>query len=214
MSKFITFEGGEGSGKTTQIARLARALKQAKHSVTVTREPGGTVGAEQIRDLLLQGQAHRWDRNTETLLFYAARLDHVNKVIKPALQKDHVVLCDRFADSTRVYQGYAAGEGFDAVDALHRLTLGDFKPNLTFVLDIDPATGLARAKSRKGRETRFEEMDLTFHQKVRQGFLEIARLEPKRCVVLDAAQTIASLHAQIIASVGKRLGLALHEVAA
>lgn len=206
---FITFEGGEGSGKSTQISLLCDALKSAGIDCIKTREPGGTPGAEKIRDMLVSGHADAWDAQTETLLFYAARLDHVNKLIKPSLAAGKTVLCDRFADSTVVYQGIGKGLTEDYVLAMHRMALGNFAPDLTLILDIDPAVGLKRAHERRGGEGRFESMDIDFHHKIRAGFLAVARREPERCIVLDAAQEKNALHTQIIEAINGRLGLSL-----
>ncbi len=206
---FITFEGGEGSGKSTQIALLEKAFQNAGIECVKTREPGGSAGAEQIRDLLVNGDVDAWDADTETLLFYAARLDHVNKIIKPALKKKHTVLCDRFADSTMVYQGVGKQVPNDYIHALHKLTLVDFSPNLTLMFDIDPKIGLKRAADRNGGEGRFESMDISFHQQVRQGFLKIAKTDPERCAVIDASLDIQTVHQSIITLVNKRLGTTL-----
>jgi len=196
--KFITFEGGEGSGKSTQIALLAKAFAASGIPYVQTREPGGSAGAEQLRTLLVSGEKDAWDAETETLLFYAARLDHVNKLIKPALAEGKTVICDRFADSTLVYQGIGKGLSEEYVRMLHRLTLGNFQPDLTIILDIDPAIGLKRAAARRGTETRFESMDIDFHHCIRAGFLSIAEREPNRCVVVDAVLNIFDLHEKIM----------------
>lgn len=205
--QFITFEGGEGSGKSTQLKLLSEAFAKAKLPHVVTREPGGTPGAEQIRNLLVSGKVDAWDPVTETLLFYAARLDHVNRLIKPAIADGKTVICDRFADSTLVYQGVGKGLSEEYVQTLHRVTLGSFMPDLTIILDIYPVEGLKRAGARKGMETRFEEMEIDFHHKIRAGFLSIAAREPGRCVVLDAAQEQQALHAQVVSSIVQRLGI-------
>lgn len=206
---FITFEGGEGSGKSTQLSLLFEALQSAGIDCIKTREPGGTPGAEKIRDMLVSGKADRWDAVTETLLFYAARLDHVNKLIKPALASNKTVICDRFADSTIVYQGIGKNLTEEYVRTLHQLVLGNFAPDLTLILDIDPAVGLKRAAERKGGEGRFESMDIDFHHRIRTGFLSIAKREPERCIVLDAAQDKNVLHKQIVSAINQRLGLSL-----
>jgi dTMP kinase len=184
--RFITFEGGEGAGKTTQIALLRRRLEAAGRTVLATREPGGTPGAEEIRRLLVTGEPGRWDAWTEALLVTAARRDHVERVIRPALAVGTWVLCDRFLDSTLAYQG---GElGTDAIEALHTLVFGRLRPDLTLVLDIDPAIGLERAGKRAGGEGRFEARGLEWHRKLREAFLAIARAEPGRCKVIEAAR--------------------------
>ena len=207
--KFITFEGGEGSGKSTQIKLLQEALAKAGIAHLSTREPGGTAGAEYIRSLLVKGDKDAWNPISETLLFYAARSEHVERQIKPALEAGKVVICDRFADSTLVYQGVGKGVSAEYILALHHLALGNFRPELTFILDIDPAEGLARAGKRSGDETRFESMELEFHHQVRRGFLSIAAREPERCIALDASQDQASLHRQIVAIISKKTGLSL-----
>lgn len=189
---FITFEGGEGSGKSTQIRRLATRLLEHGCEVLVTREPGGTPEAEAIRSLLVSGDVARWTPQSEALLNYAAREQHLEQVIRPALAAGKVVLCDRFMDSTRAYQGYAGGVDLAFIDALERAIVGSSRPALTLVFDLDPATGLARARSRGDAvaEDRYERKGLAFHQKLREGFLDILRREPKRCRLVDAAQDV------------------------
>jgi dTMP kinase len=206
---FITLEGGEGCGKSTQIALLSDALSKAQIPHIKTREPGGSPGAERIRSLLVSGDKDRWDADTETLLFYAARLDHVQRVIQPALAEHKIVLCDRFVDSTRVYQGVGKQVPAAFIEALQQLTLGEFIPDITLILDIDPSIGLKRTSVRTGYETRFESMDLSFHQAVRNGFLNIAKHEPKRCVVIDASQSIDVVQAHIISTLQSRLGIVI-----
>ncbi len=201
--RFITIEGGEGGGKSTQLRLLAEVLVANNIPHVMTREPGGEEGAEAIRTLLVTGDKHRWDALAETLLFSAARVQHVKRFIEPALAEGKWVVCDRFVDSTRVYQGVAKHISRDYIDALHAMTLGNTLPDITFILDIDPAAGLARTKGRHGDETRFEGMELAFHQQVRAGFLEIARREPARCCVIDASQEPERVHAAIL----RRLGL-------
>jgi dTMP kinase len=207
--RFITFEGGEGAGKTTQIERLAEALRKRNYDVLATREPGGSPGAEAIRNLLLSGAVERWDAETEALLMVAARRDHLAATIWPALEKGQIVLCDRFADSTEAYQGFGRGVPRERLAELHRLIAGDFFPDLTFVLDLPAEEGLARA-ARRGGVTRFERMPLAMHERLRQGFLAIAKREPQRCVVIDARQDIAAIHAAVAAALGERLGIALY----
>ena len=206
---FITFEGGEGSGKSTQVKLLCEALAAAKIPHIATREPGGSPGAEHIRKLLVNGDKDAWDAETETLLFYAARIDHVNKLIKPALAEGKTVICDRFADSTLVYQGIGKNLPEEYIHSIHRLTLGNFAPDVTIILDIDPKVGLQRAKTRAGNEIRFESMDFDFHQSVRAGFLAIARREPGRCVVVDVSDDIPKIHADIIKIMNQRFALKL-----
>ena len=182
---FLTFEGIDGSGKSTQARLLADHLRQKGHDVVLTREPGGSVGAEAIRALLVEGDPDRWSAETEILLFTAARRDHLEKTILPALAAGKTVISDRFADSTRVYQGAARAELRDVVDQLHRLMIGR-EPDHTFVLDMDPATALDRGLARKSGEDRFEDFGLPFQLALRQGFLALARQFPDRCHVIDA----------------------------
>lgn len=183
---FITLEGGEGSGKSTQAKRLCAALEALGHEITITREPGGSPGAEAIRSLLVTGAADRWDGMTEALLLFAARRDHVERTIRPALESGHIVICDRFTDSTMAYQGYGHDLGRKTVEQLSELVLGDFKPDLTLILDLPVEDGLKRAISRGGDEQRYEDMDVAFHHRLRDGFLDIAKREPDRCWVIDS----------------------------
>ncbi len=203
--QFITFEGGEGAGKSTQVARLAARLRGAGHDVVVTREPGGSVGADQIRALLVEGEPGRWDAIAELLLVFAARRDHLRRTVWPALDRGAIVLCDRFTDSTMAYQGYGRGLGREPVDRVRHVAIGDFHPDTTLLLDIAVEVGLARAGARGGKESRFEHFDADFHGRVREGFLDIAAREPNRCVVLDATQGMDSLEAAIWARVAPRL---------
>ena len=202
---FITVEGGEGAGKSTQVARLAERLRADGRKVLATREPGGSAGAEALRALLVQGAVDRWSPTSETLILYAARGDHLEKTIRPALSRGVVVICDRFADSTRAYQG--AGSGVDPafVTALESAVVGDTWPSLTLILDLPAETGLARADVRGGVETRFESKGFAFHQKLREGFLKIAAAEPHRCVVIDAAGDIDTIERAVWAAVEPRL---------
>ncbi len=199
--RLITFEGGEGAGKSTQVKRLAAALTVIGISTLSTREPGGTPGAEAIRELLLDGASTRWSPLTETLLLLAARHDHVLHRIEPALRTGQWVLCDRFLDSTRVYQGMAGSVGIALIDQLHQIILGGLRPDLTLILDVPPATGLARRRAGAGGN-RFELMPPAFHERVRQGFLAVARAEPERCVVIDASAGEDAI-AERIRSVGR-----------
>lgn len=189
---FITFEGGEGSGKSTQIRRLTERLTQAGLAVLATREPGGTPEAEAVRALLVSGDVARWTAKSEALLNYAAREEHLEQVIRPALAEGRIVLCDRFMDSTRAYQGYAGGCEASFIDALERAVVGETVPKLTLIFDLDPAIGLERAKARGDAvsEDRYERKGLGFHTKLREGFLDILRRNPKRCRLVDAAQDI------------------------
>jgi dTMP kinase len=185
---FISVEGADGSGKSTQLRRLADHLRGLGHDVVVTREPGGGgAGAEALRELLLNGPADRWSTMAEALLMYAARAEHLDKLIRPALAAGKTVLTDRFADSTMAYQGAAGGLGKERVEALHRAVVGDDDPDLTIILDIAPDIGLARAAGRRGAESRFERKGEAYQARVRGAFLEIARANPGRCRVIDAS---------------------------
>jgi dTMP kinase len=186
--KFITFEGGEGAGKSTQAALLAKRLSIAGIGVVVTREPGGSPGAEIIRHVLLSGAARKFGAGMEALLFAAARADHLDTVINPALRSGKWVICDRFIDSTRVYQGIAGKADLPFIRGLERLTVGASRPDLTFILDLPAETGLARAKARRGDDVpdRFETEDLAFHQALNAGFRAVAAEEKQRCVLIDA----------------------------
>ncbi|MFZ4126220.1 MAG: dTMP kinase [Rickettsiales bacterium] len=207
---FITLEGGEGAGKSTQIKLLAQALEQAGLKALTTREPGGSVGAEAIRKLVVEGAADRWDPVTESLLFMTARYDHLETKIKPALARGEWVVCDRFFDSTYIYQGIAKGVSTEWLNQLYSLLYGNTKPDLTLLLDIDPKEGLSRANARNsGAETRFENMDLSFHQKLRDGFLKRAKEEPARIAVIDAAASIETIHKHIVEAVNQRFQLSL-----
>ncbi len=205
--RFITFEGGEGGGKSTQLRLLADTLRGAGIDVVTTREPGGSPGAEDIRALLVRGEVERWDGITEALLHSAARRDHLVRTVWPALARGAWVLCDRFADSTLAYQGYGHGLALDTIERLTRIAIGDFAPDLTLVLDLPVETGLQRAGGRGGAEDRYERMDSDFHQRLRAGFLAIARADPGRCAVVDAARPLAEVHAAVRAVVTERLGL-------
>ena len=188
-SAFISFEGIDGSGKTTQLELLAEQLRTEGHQVLLTREPGGSPGAEEIRTLVLQGDPDRWSAETELLLFTAARRDHLERTILPALAAGQIVLCDRFADSTRMYQGLSRGDLRQAVDTLHALMIGT-EPDLTVLIDINPALGLRRAKSRHGTEERFEDFGESLQARMRQGFLTLAAEQPHRIRVVDGDRSI------------------------
>ena len=190
---FISLEGIDGSGKSTQGRRLAETLRQQGHAVTLTREPGGSPGAEEIRRLVLEGATDRWSAETEILLFTAARRDHLEKTIRPALARGEIVITDRFADSTRIFQGITRGDLSDTVDRLHQLMIG-VEPDLTLLFDLDPTVGLSRANARAGTELRFEDMGLGFQTKARAGFLSLAARND-RFHVIDAdgdPDTVAS----------------------
>jgi dTMP kinase len=186
--RFISFEGGEGSGKSTQIRLLAALLAAAKQRAIVTREPGGSPGAEIIRHLVLSGMGKLLGADAETLLFAAARDDHVHAIIEPALKQGVWVLCDRFFDSTRVYQGVLGKVAPGILNAMQRVTIGDLKPDLTIILDVPVEVGLMRAAARRGNAAadRFEAEDIKFHQELREAYRQIAVAEPQRCVLIDA----------------------------
>jgi dTMP kinase len=208
--RLITFEGGEGAGKSTQIARLAAALRGAGIDPLVTREPGGTPGAEQIRTLLLEGAPDRWLPLTEVLLLLAARHDHVARRIAPALTAGRWVVCDRFIDSTRVYQGIAGAVDRAVIDRLHRAVLGELRPDLTVVLDLPAALGLGRRREASGQH-RYEQMTIAFHERVREGFLATARAEPERCTVIDASRGVETVASEVRGLVAHRFALDLEQ---
>jgi len=207
--KFITFEGGEGTGKSTQVALLAAALRAAGIDVVTTREPGGAPGAEEIRNLLVNGAVNRWTPMSEALLNNAARSEHLDKTVFPALKAGKWVISDRFADSTLAYQGYGHGVPRKALDDLSSAVLGDFKADLTIIFDLDLETGLKRAGARGQGEDRYERMGHDFHQRLRQGFLQIAEAEPGRCALVDAATSIENVAAAIRTIVSQRLQVTL-----
>jgi dTMP kinase len=207
--RFITIEGGEGAGKSTQVDLLVAALDRAGIAAQRTREPGGSEGAEAIRRLLLEGADERWDAIAETLLFYAARREHVTRLITPALDRGVWVVCDRFADSTIAYQGYGRGLPLAELQALHSFALGDFAPDVTLILDLPVAEGLTRAARRSGNTDRFERLDHAFHERLRQGFHQIAAADPQRCVVIDASGDVETVHRAVLGAVVERLGVAL-----
>jgi len=198
MHSFITFEGGEGTGKSTQARKLFAVLQEKGIPAILTREPGGSPGAEAIRTLLVEGQTDRWDALTETLLLVAARRDHWLRTIAPALAKGVVVLCDRFMDSTWVYQGLAGGVDGDLLTLLHQKFLPVCTPARTFIFDLAPEVGLARAQNRKHAEDRFEKKTLAYHQKLREGYQRVAAQHPQRCYVLDATRSVEEVHAEIL----------------
>lgn len=203
--RFITFEGGEGAGKSTQARRLAAALRAGGREVVETREPGGSPGAEAIRALLVRGEAERWTPTADALLMYAARSDHLDRLIRPALARGAWVVCDRFADSTRAYQGVGGGVAGDLVQALEAGVVDGDWPDLTLIFDLPAEAGLARAGDRGGAEARFEAKGAAFHGRLRQAFLDIAAREPGRCVVIDAARPMEAVEAAVREAVGKRL---------
>ncbi len=205
--RFITFEGGEGAGKSTQIRLLGEALEKAGHSILQTREPGGSPGAEEIRSLLVTGESDRWTGMTEVLLHFAARADHLERVIRPALEAGTWVLCDRFVDSSVAYQGVAQGLGTNVLQDLTQLVVADTMPDLTLILDLPVEEGLARAGSRGDGEDRYEKMGQAFHQTLRQAFLGIAEGAPDRCKVIDATDKIDAVHQAIWSETAARFGL-------
>ena len=205
--RFITLEGGEGTGKSTQIKLLAARLRERGIDVVQTREPGGATGAERIRELLVKGDADRWTPIAETLLHYAARADHLDRTIRPALAAGRWVICDRFADSTTAYQGYGHGVSLDVIDSLFKAVVGETAPDLTVILDLPAEQGLQRATGRAGQENRYEQMAVDFHRRLRDGFLAIARRNPQRCAVIDASRALDAVQSDIRAEVRRRLGL-------
>jgi dTMP kinase len=205
--QFITLEGGEGTGKSTQARRLAAKLYEKRVEALVTREPGGSPGAEQIRELLVNGEPGRWSALTETLLVFAARVDHVEKAIKPALASGKWVISDRFTDSTYAYQGAGRGTDREIIRRVQSAAIGDFKPNLTLVLDLPVSVGLERAKARAGSENRFEQFNAEFHEKLRQAFLDIAKRNGDRCVLIDATGSEDEVAELIWQTVAKRFSL-------
>ena len=205
--RFITLEGGEGAGKSTQIKLLAAWLRERGIDVVQTREPGGATGAERIRELLVKGDADRWTPIAETLLHYAARADHLDRTIRPALAAGRWVVCDRFADSTTAYQGYGHGVSLDVIESLFKAIVGEAAPDLTVILDLPAEQGLQRTTGRTGQENRYEQMAVDFHRRLRDGFLTIARQNPQRCAVIDAARALDAVQSDIQAEVRRRLGL-------
>lgn len=205
--RFITFEGGEGAGKSTQVALLAERLRLAGHDVITTREPGGTPGAMHIRRLLVEGSVDRWEPFSELLLHNAARHEHVQKTIAPALAAGKWVICDRFADSTMAYQGQAQNVDRSFVVRVNRAAAGDIWPDLTIVLDLAVADGLARARKRSDVEDRYERMGTAFHERIRHAFLEIANDEPYRCRVIEAAGATDQVAAKVWDTVQTRLSI-------
>lgn len=207
--RFVTFEGGEGAGKTTQVDLLVAALRRAGVRAEATREPGGSAGAEAIRRLLLEGESERWDAISEALLLVAARRDHLIRRLVPALEQGVWMVCDRFADSTLAYQGYGKGLPISQIEVLHRFALGDFAPDLTVILDLPVEIGLARAAGRHSALDRFERLDREFHERLRQGFRRIAADHPERCVVIDAADTPEAVHRAVLAALRRRFAITL-----
>ena len=204
--RFISFEGGEGSGKSTQIKLLAKRLVKYGDVIT-TREPGGTIEAEIIRKLLVKGKKNKWSGVVETLLLYAARKDHIDKVIAPSLKKNKWVLCDRFKESTLVYQGYGKNVDIDLIKKLDKIITNNLTPGLTFILDIDPIIGLKRSKRKSNTETRYENMSLGFHNKIRKAFRTIAKSNKKKFILINANQDINLIQDIIWNEVLKRINV-------
>lgn len=205
---FITFEGGEGAGKSTQTRLLADFLEKSGLPCVLTREPGGSPGAEDIRNLVVTGDVARWDAMTEALLMFAARRDHLVNKIWPAVNGGKTVICDRFADSTTAYQGVGYGDkglGRDTVQKIYDIVIGDFKPDLTIIMDLPVEKGLERALKRDETSNRYERMGIGFHRNLRQAFLTIADQNPERCAIINADQSIEEIHQDIILLVQKRL---------
>ncbi|MCC7035782.1 MAG: dTMP kinase [Alphaproteobacteria bacterium] len=217
---FITLEGGEGTGKSTQVKMLGAALAAAGLDAVMTREPGGTDQAERIRNLMIQRDAGNFDPLTEAMLMMSARREHLVNKIWPSMEQGKWVVSDRFVDSTRAFQGYGMGLDQGLIDRIYQMIAGDFQPDLTFVFDIDAEKGLSRslkqlavtADKNESTEDRYERMGVPFHNRLRQGFLEIAKRFPDRCVIIDAAQDIATIHGQILKAIEARFGISLREV--
>ena len=198
---FITFEGGDGSGKSTQVNLLKEYLDNLNFETIKTREPGGTPSAEILRDLLTTGEVEKWTPMSEALLMWAARYEHLIQVIEPALNSGKNVICDRFYDSTYAYQGVAHNLGIDKMEKLKKIIIGDIEPDVTFVLDIDPKLGLKRSLDRSNQENRFESYNIDFHNKIRSAFLEIAKKNINRCVVIDASLNEQEINDLIITAI-------------
>ena len=204
LGHFISFEGIDGSGKSTQAKVLTKTLEDLGHNVVLTREPGGSIGGEEIRRLVLQGDPDRWSAESEILLFTAARRDHLEKTILPALDAGKIVICDRFADSTRMYQGLSRGDLRTLVDELHSLMIPR-DPDLTVLIDLDPNLGLSRAKSRKTVEERFEDFGISLQEKMRVGFLNLAEEYAERFRVIDGQRDIDVIAADVLSVVQKHI---------
>ena len=208
--RFISLEGGEGTGKSTQARLLVERLNGGGREAVATREPGGSPGAEAIRALLVEGEADRWSPTTETLLMFAARRDHIERVIEPALERGAWVVCDRFFDSTRAYQGAGGGAPAGLIVALEREVVGPVTPDLTIILDLPANAGLARAAARAAGEGRFESKGAAFHERLRAAFLEIADREPGRCVVISGEGDVETVAERVWRAVDARLGAGSH----
>ncbi len=207
--KFITFEGGEGSGKSTQVLQLARWLEEQEIEVVTTREPGGAPSAEIVRSLLVEGAVDRWQPISEILLHNAARAEHIAHTVAPAIAEGKWVISDRYADSTMAYQGYAHGFDREIIRRIHEAATGGLMPDLTLILNVSVESGLARAGKRSGDEDRYERMGPEFHERVRAGFLEIARRDPKRCCIIDAEAELETVSRSVIDAASTHLKGAL-----
>ena len=196
--KFITFEGGEGSGKSTQVEMLARAFKNHHFPIVCSREPGGSIGAEEIRNLIVSGRINRWQPKTEVFLHSAARIEHVTQLIEPALSSGKTVICDRFFDSTFAYQGFGYGIDLTELKKINEFAIGKLKPDVSVILDLPVSEGLKRARARNSGEDRYEKMKINFHEKVRQGFFELARQDADRFEIIDASDPITTVHNKIL----------------
>ncbi|MGB0935553.1 MAG: dTMP kinase [Alphaproteobacteria bacterium] len=205
--RFITFEGGEGAGKSTQIPLICNRLEAHGLMVATTREPGGSEGAELIRELLVTGDVNRWDSVTEALLYNAARRDHLERTIKPMIAAGTWVVCDRFADSTMAYQGYGHGLPTEQLDQLYTVIAGDFKPDHTFIFDLPPRVGLERTSGRTCDEDRFERMNISFHERLREGFIKIAEQDAQRYTVLDASLDVNQISDTIYETICQKFSL-------
>jgi len=194
--KFITFEGGEGSGKSTQIKLLAKKIAETS-DVCLTREPGGTASAEEIRKLLVRGEADKWSSVSELLLLFAARKDHIDKLILPSLKSNKWVLCDRFVDSTYVYQGMCGKTSLDIIKKIEKVVIGQFKPQLTFLININPKVGIQRSKRPGNKDLRYENMDMKFHNKVYKSYLRHASLNKRRITMIDGSKSITDIENEI-----------------
>ena len=203
-SQFITFEGGEGSGKSSQINLLKSRLIDKGIDVVCTREPGGTPSAEILRELVTTGEVNKWEPMTEALLMFASRYEHTKNLIIPSLENDKWVLCDRFYHSTYAYQGLGHGLGLEAMEALKKISIGEIEPDLVFFLDIDPIEGIKRTKGRHTNEDRFEKMDLSFHTKLREAFLGFSETYSENSVVINASQEINKISDIIFEEIKKR----------
>jgi dTMP kinase len=209
QGRFIAVEGVDGAGKGVQCAFLLSALQSAGLDVLLTREPGGSPGAEQIRELVVNGSTDKWDDMTELLLIYAARRSHLQQTILPAIARGTWVISDRFADSSRAFQGIAGGLGLQTVETLHQLVIGNFAPDLTIVLDLEPEASLARTRQRGGGEDRFEKKGVGYQQRVREGFRQLALASPATHVLIDAAGSMDAVRKRVFDAVNKHLGLEL-----